>query len=155
MRLHPVSLVVCCSLLAGCAASHDTTEKELSEVRAEVSRLRATQAALTERLEALEVVRGEAAKRGSQVGTDTSARPEGADRPDLEVVRLSPSDGDGDADVDGTRLVVRAVGGEGSVQPKKAEKPIVLRGGYFKKSGNASTPKKSDTRSDPHPTVNP
>jgi hypothetical protein len=113
------------------------------------------QAALGERVETLEIARGGFGKGGDAAPAEI-VRASGSDRPQLDVVRLSPNDGDGDADVGGARPVVRAVGAEGSIQSKKGEKPIVLRGGFFRKTAVPTPPKKNaDGSSDLHPTVNP
>ena len=113
MRLRPLALAICTILVCGCAPNHDATEKGLADLRAEVGRLRARQEALGERLDTLEISRGVQAKPG-EVATAESVRTASADHAQLDVVHLSPSEGDGDADVDGGRPVVRAAGAEGS-----------------------------------------
>jgi hypothetical protein len=140
-------LAALCALAAGCAG-RDATEKELAELHAELARLRAGQAALGERLDKLEIDRGTfnggAAPRARTAAPGT---PDG-DRPSLDVVRLSPSEGDGDADPDASRPVLRAVGDGGSVQPG-AKKSFVKKG-----AAPASTPKKpadTDPSTSPKP----
>ena len=80
------------------------------------SRLRAGEAALTERS-----ARSRSSARRLRRGAPAAAAPAATarravdpDRPDLDVVRVSPSEGDGDADSDAARPVIRAVGDEGS-----------------------------------------
>lgn len=116
--MRPSWLLLCLPLAAlGCGASRDATEKELAALHAEVARLRASQAAMTERLDNLEIARGAFQKGAAPAAApQPSAPPEGADRPDLSVVRLSPSEGDGDVDKGGPRPMIRAVGSDGSIQ---------------------------------------
>lgn len=66
----------------GCAAN-EGLEKDVASLRTEVASLRAREGALTERLEALE---------RAAMGGGAQALPAtiGSDRPDLEVVRLTP-----------------------------------------------------------------
>jgi hypothetical protein len=155
MRLCPFALAICTTLVLGCAPNHDAIDKDLSDLRAEVGRLRARQETLSERLETLEIARGELAKRGPDASVE-ALRAVPGDHPQLDVVHLSPSEGDGDADTEGGRPVVRAVGAEGATRSsKKVEKPIALRGGYFKKPAAATPPKVTGTSSDVHSTVNP
>jgi hypothetical protein len=145
-RSIPPAVVLGCVVLAalaaataGCGGEHDATEKQLSELRAEIARLRATQASLGERVDAIDIERGAFAKgaaaapppgpgaiaaaptapvtaaphagaAGDGAATRPRTTPEDRDRPELDVVRLSPSEGDGDADNDPSRPVVRATG---------------------------------------------
>lgn len=119
IRSFLVPAVTALSLLAGCGGeARDATSKELSALTAEISRLRAEQAAIGERLEALE--RAKARPQPATVsesplpaGTPTTAPPLDNDRPALDVVRLGPSadasdDGDSDIDSDGPRTVLRS-----------------------------------------------
>ncbi len=119
------------ALSIGCAGGREGTEKELAELRAEITRLRADGAALTGRVDQLEIDKGSFAK-------GAAADPAKAtDRPDLNVVRLAPQEGNGDADADGPRPVIRAVGNDGSVKKDKDKaKPS-------KKSGNNADAGKS------------
>lgn len=125
MRLH-ARLLLCSTLLAsGCAGGHDATEKELAELRAEVTKLRAAQSALGERVDNLEIDRGAFGKGAATAAPSAGPPPAPADRPELSVVRLSPSEGDGDADNGSARPMIRAVGGDGSIhksKPKDAAK---------------------------------
>jgi hypothetical protein len=106
-------------LLTGCAGeAHDATSKELSALTAEISKLRAEQASLSERLDALErtkprapePARAEAPSGAAPAPVAMEARPLDADRPALDVVRLGPSDDDEDADTDADvpRTVLRS-----------------------------------------------
>ncbi|HVY48473.1 MAG TPA: tetratricopeptide repeat protein [Minicystis sp.] len=80
----------------GCGGAHDATEKELADLRTTVTKLRADEGALAERLDALENARA-------------AASAPGADRPDLDVVHLAPETTDA-ADGDAPRPVIRATG---------------------------------------------
>jgi hypothetical protein len=150
-----VCLVPLLALASGCGGGHDIADKQLAEMRAEVTRLRAGQAALTERIDALEIERGAfgkgaAAPPSPDAPAPAPARPGDRDRPALDVVRLSPSDGDGDADSDGPRPLIRAVGSEGSI--RKADRAAGARGAP-KKGAVAPNPKRPDA--DPRPTPKP
>jgi anti-sigma factor RsiW len=109
--------------LPGCGAeARDATSKELSALTAEISKLRAEQASISERLEAIE--RGKlpapAAPEPEKAADPAAAAPPTPatrslddDRPALDVVRLGPTgddsaDGDGDIDADGPRTVLRS-----------------------------------------------
>jgi outer membrane murein-binding lipoprotein Lpp len=142
--LSALPLAALLALGAGCSSGHDATAKELAELRAEVTRLRAQQAALGERVEAIEIDRGSFGKNAAPAAAPASP---GGDRPDLAVVRLSPSEGDGDADSDAPRPVIRAAGDGGSIQKGDARKA---------KDAKIGTPKKKATAdSDARPTVKP
>src|SRR5689334_2903206 len=87
--------------LSGCGGeARDATSKELSALTAEISKLRAEQAALSERLSAIE--RGKVPAPAAAEENKPEAAPIAAprsldgDRPDLDVVRLGPTD-DADA----------------------------------------------------------
>jgi hypothetical protein len=107
-------------LLTGCAGeAHDATSKELSALTAEISKLRAEQASLADRLDALERTKSRApeperadAPRDSAPAplAVVEARPLDADRPALDVVHLGPSDvdEDNDTDADVPRTVLRS-----------------------------------------------
>lgn len=100
------------ALLAGCGGSADVTEKQLAEIRSELTRLRADSAAMSERLDNLEIAKG-------RLSTGPGAPGPSADRPDLEVVRLTPQAPGGaedEADVDGARTVIRSAGGGAVVE---------------------------------------
>lgn len=73
------------ALTAGCGAGADATERQLSELRAELARMRAEGAVLSERLDAVERTRG---PRGATAPRRGAGEP---DRPALDVVRLDPS----------------------------------------------------------------
>jgi hypothetical protein len=135
MRLlfRPTAVLPLAALLAlgssGCGAGHDAVMKELGELRAEVTKLRAAQGALAERVDGLEIQSGTFAKAAPKA---PSAAPSGApaaapnangDRPDLAVVKLSPSEGDGDADSDAPRPVIKAEGNAGTIQKGDGRKP--------------------------------
>lgn len=140
--VRPLRLLSFAALIAlgvGCGAGHDAAEKELSDLRAEVTRLRAAQSALTERVDKMEIDRG--AFAGGAPSAAPTATPAAGDRPELSVVHLSPSEGDGDADNDGPRPVIRATGGDGSIQRGDAKRSRDARSPG--KKGASATPKKS------------
>jgi hypothetical protein len=133
MRLlfRPFAALPLAALLAlgsGCGAGHDAVVKELAELRAEVVKLRAAQGAIAERVDGLEIhagtfAKGAAPPGAAPPGAAPSAPPGGGDRPDLAVVRLSPSDGDGDADSDAPRPVIKAEGNAGTIHKGDGRKP--------------------------------
>ncbi|XXX77746.1 hypothetical protein WMF30_03090 [Sorangium sp. So ce134] len=84
------------ALAAGCGGGRDAVEQQLSELRAELVRVRAENAVLADRVGSLERSRV-AAPRGAARPDAAAAEgrapaPEELDRPDLEVVRLAPED---------------------------------------------------------------
>ncbi len=70
----------------GCSPTKDVVTKQLEDVKREMTSLRATQAALTDRLDLLET-----SPKPVAVATDTES-PVSSDRPSLEVVHLSPDE---------------------------------------------------------------
>ncbi|MBK8253782.1 MAG: hypothetical protein IPK82_14095 [Polyangiaceae bacterium] len=119
IRSFLLPVVTALSLLAGCGgAAGDATSKELAALTAEISRLRADQAALGERLEALERSKARPLPATISESPATSGAPTAAptldsDRPALDVVRLGPSadtsdDADSDIDSGGPRTVLRS-----------------------------------------------
>ena len=147
-----VPLLALAGLLAaapGCGGGHDVAEKQLADLRAELTRLRASQAAMTERLDALEIDRGAFHKSAAPAAPPAAE----ADRPSLDVVRLSPSEGDGDADTDGQRPVIRAVGSDGSIQ--KGPRASAPRPPPKKGVAVVATPRKAPSDTDPRPTAKP
>ena len=58
----------------------------------------------------------------------------------FDVVRLSPSEGDGDADGDPTRPVIRAAGADGRASPGASPKKTAGARPAPKKSVAAATP---------------
>ncbi|MEO7328765.1 MAG: tetratricopeptide repeat protein [Minicystis sp.] len=109
------------ALLAGCAGEHDSVDKQLQDLHAEVTKLRAAQSSLAERFDNAELARGTFKAAGVSAppgGLDPvpAPKPEG-DRPNLDVVHLQPeADSSDDPDSDAPRLVVHAVGNGGAVQ---------------------------------------
>src|SRR5262245_20241175 len=104
----PWMLVALLAFAGGCGGGHDAMEKQLAELRSEVTKLRASQAALNERLDNIEIARGSFTKDAPAADAGQRA-PEG-DRPPLDVVRLAPGQVEGDADSEAPRPVIRAVG---------------------------------------------
>ena len=112
------SALVALALLSGCGgAAQDTTSKELSALTAEISKMRAEQAAMAERLEALERAKAPLPAPVAAADPRPAAAPEPAparsldsDRPSLDVVKLGPvaSDVDGDIDEESPRTVLRS-----------------------------------------------
>lgn len=95
----PLTAAALAALALGCGGGHDAVERQLAELRAELVRVRAENAVLTERVVSLELSRGaaggparspEAEARAASPSSD-----EEPDRPELEVVRLVPEGGDG------------------------------------------------------------
>lgn len=130
---------------AGCGGGHDALEKQLTELRAEVTRLRAQQASMAERLDGLDLERG-AFKGGAPAASPPAAgsappRPADRDRPELDVVRLSPSEGDGDAVNDPARPVIRA-SGDGAAPTKTLTNKSL--GAYAPKKGASAAKKAAD-----------
>ncbi len=151
-------------LSAGCGGGdRDALEKQVSALRDEVARLRATQAALGERMDAVDIERGAFAKKAGSAGPSASPPPAplppnvgvatSGDRPDLAVVKLSPNEGDGDADVDRgdpARIVVRAVGDPAAKPPPTLSNKNL--GARPKKSAAVTAPKKDgDARPNAQP----
>lgn len=112
--------LVAISALAGCGGeARDATAKELSALTAEISKLRAEQAALAERLSAMERDRPAAPAAADTASPEAAPAAAPAprslddDRPALDVVRLGPTtddtaDVDGDIDSEGPRTVLRS-----------------------------------------------
>jgi hypothetical protein len=159
-----VGLLALAPLCGGCGGGHDLAEKQLADLRGEITRLRASQAAMAERLDAIEIERGSFQKGAASAAPGASPAPgappaPGAmpaadgDRPSLDVVRLSPSEGDGDADLDGQRQVIRASGSDGSIQ--KAPRGSAARAPQKKGVAAVATPKKAPSDTDPRPTAKP
>jgi tol-pal system protein YbgF len=124
-----LAVVLAMPALVSCGGARDATEKELSELRSELTKLRSEQARAQERLDALEIAGG-GLRSGGAAASDaaSTAKPVDPDRPDLEVVRLAPDADPDDPDADTPRPVVRAVGSGGS---------IVERGAKGKTAGGA------------------
>ena len=84
------------SSLAGCSATKDEISKELDHLKAEVTEIRAANAALKDRLDAMDRPSSTAKVSDSDDGDDVTG-----DRPQLEVVHLSPdSSPEGEAEVE-------------------------------------------------------
>src|SRR5690349_6232883 len=117
-------LIAAPGLVSG-GGARDATEKELAELRSELTKLRSDQARAQERLDALEIARG-ALRSDGAVSPDAAAppRPIDPDRPDLEVVRLAPEADPDDIDADTPRPVVRAVGSGGTITDRGARKTV-------------------------------
>lgn len=133
---------------AGCGGERDAMTKQIDELRAEVSRLRASQAALSERLDAVDIQRGTFAREAPAAQQDAApapaiTRPADRDRPELDVVHLSPSEGDGDADSGAPRPVIRAVGDGASPRQTLNNKTVGAHGAP--KKGVVASPSKKAT----------
>jgi hypothetical protein len=144
----------------GCGGEHDATEKQLGELRAEISRLRAGESSLRERLDTIDIERNALARGPSMAPpvspatpaspTAPAARAGDRDRPDLDVVRLSPSEGDGDADNDPSRPVVRAAGdGPGARSAQTLNNKTLSSRASPRKSVATAAPKKTDADARP------
>ncbi|MEZ4315198.1 MAG: hypothetical protein R3F14_44855 [Polyangiaceae bacterium] len=157
------------ALLTGCAGEpHDATTKQLAALTAEISKLRASQAAMAERLEAVERSAGQpllapAAPPASDEPTALASLAPGAspssldgDRPDLDTVMLGPAaapmdddTADGDTDDDGPRVVLRSgkngiiveeTGPDGVARPAAAKKPTSRKADKPDRKKTASLP---------------
>jgi tol-pal system protein YbgF len=108
--------------LVACGGARDATEKELSELRSDLTKLRADQSRTQERLDALEIARGGLRSvGGAAIDPAPTSRPSDTDRPDLAVVRLAPDADSDDADPDAPPLVVRSVGSNGTIVDRGAK----------------------------------
>ena len=153
-RLLPLGLL---ALGAGCGGGHDAMEKQLTELRSEIGRLRASQASLNERLDAIDIDRGAFARGASAAPAPAPAgaapppvaRASDRDRPELDVVRLSPSEGDGDVDADPSRPVVRAVGDGAASRQILTNKSLGAHPAPKKGVAAAASKKQADTDARP------
>jgi tol-pal system protein YbgF len=113
-------------VLAGCAGGNDATQKQLEELRADLLKVRADNAAVTERLDALELASGK--YRGSASAVPSAAS---SDRPTLDVVKLAPAGEDAGDDESGPRTVLRSTGNgqivEEASAPAKADAAAAQR----------------------------
>ena len=92
-----------------CASGSDELKKEVAALHAEVTGVRADSAALSERLDALEMANG--GLRGFKAGAAAPGA-SATDRPDLQVVHLGPAkDGPGGDDVSQRTLLRSTAGG--------------------------------------------
>ena len=123
-----LAVVIAAPGTVSCGGARDATEKELSELRSDLTKLRSDQSRTQERLDALEIARG--SLRGGAAVSDVgpAPRPIDPDRPDLAVVCLAPEADPDDPDADTPRPVVRSVGSGGT---------IVERGARVKTTGGA------------------
>jgi tol-pal system protein YbgF len=109
--------------LVSCGGARDATDKELSELRSDLTKLRSDQSRTTERLDALEIARGGLRSGGAAAAIDapSAPRPIDSDRPDLAVVRLAPDVDADDPSADAPPLSVRSVGPGGVVIDRGAK----------------------------------
>ena len=129
-----LAVLIAAPALVSCAGARDATEKELSALRSDLTKLRADQARMQERLDALEITRGALRSGGEAIEPAPTTKPIDADRPALDVVRLAPPvdvDDPGDAtdstDSSAPRPMIRTDGSSGSIVDRGV-KPIVDRG---------------------------
>lgn len=135
LLLRLASLTLVADIAIGCGGEHDATEKQLAELHGEIARLRATQATLAERLDAIDIDRGAFGKGTVAPPTTATAmvtpppavRAADCDCPELDVVHLSPSEGDGDTDSQAPRPVIRASGDAGGPRQTLSNKTIGSR----------------------------
>ncbi len=117
--------------LVSCVGARDATEKELSALRSDLTKLRADHARMQERLDALEITRGALRSGGAAaaIASPQTTPPIDPDRPDLDVVRLAPEADSASDDIDANtpRPVVRSVGSGASIVESGAT-PTVERG---------------------------
>ena len=119
-------------LAAGCGGGRGVAEKQIEELRAQISKLRAEQAALTDRLERAEIelrskrqLAPTPAQQAAAASVSADPRPATVDRPELDVVRLGPEADNDDPDADTPRPVVRASGNSGVIQERAGGKVLV------------------------------
>lgn len=101
-------LLLCALALPGCASGGDL-DKQVDQLRAEITSLRATNAALTERVDALEMKGGTLTATGPAPAPEPVVEDKGP--PELPVVRLTPepeSSGETAEIEDGTRVKIRS-----------------------------------------------
>jgi tol-pal system protein YbgF len=96
---------IVCFGVAGCSGGHDAAEKELAEMRAALVKVRADQAVLSERIDAMELGRTSGTKGAKPI----------SDQPNLDVVRLGPDPSE-DPNADTPRTVIKATGRVTSVE---------------------------------------
>ena len=87
MRIFVCTLAVAL-VSVGCAKAGDSTHKELTAIQQELGRMRAENAILMARIEALETIR---TRQTTTEATPTAAVKIDDDRPKLDVLRLAPT----------------------------------------------------------------
>ncbi len=107
LRGRSAAVALVATLCFSCASGTDELRKEVAALHAEVTGVRADSAALSERLDALEIANG--GLRGFKTGA-TAPGATGSDRPDLEVVHLGPGTTPGGDDVS-PRTILRSTSG--------------------------------------------
>ena len=171
IRSFLVPALAAVALLSGCGGeARDATSKELAALTAEISKLRAQQAAIDERLGAIE--RGKSRPPATEVvaaaGAESAApspaqRSLDGDRPSLDVVKLGPSaeapeeEAESSIDDEGPRTVLRSgangivveetgpgsaarVAPDGSASSKKAAAKKSDKAADRKKTASVPTP---------------
>jgi len=90
-RIELTAMALALAALAGCAPERDATSARLDDFQREISRLKATNIALSERLDAVESQAPAAQEDASleALGQDAETQATEA-RPQLDVVRLAP-----------------------------------------------------------------
>lgn len=86
-NLRSVAVLALFLPLAACAGEHDTVEKQLAKLRAQVAEVQNENDRMSERLDAMEAQRASAPPPDQRVA---SAEPEAVTRPRLKVVRVDP-----------------------------------------------------------------
>lgn len=124
-----LAVLIAAPALVSCGGARDATDKELSELRSDLTKLRSDQSRTQERLDALEIARG-GLRGGGAAAIDAAptSKPVDLDRPDLAVVRLAPEVDPDDANADAPPLSLRSVGPGGT---------IIERGAKGKTTGGA------------------
>jgi tol-pal system protein YbgF len=125
-----LAVLIAAPAVVSCGGARDATDKELSDLRGDLAKLRSDQSRTQERLDALEIARGSLRSAGGSAAIDAPAspRPLDPDRPDLAVVRLAPDADPDDGNADAPPLSLRSVGPGGV---------IVERGAKGKTTGGA------------------
>jgi tol-pal system protein YbgF len=117
-----LAALIAAPCLVSCGGARDATDKELSELRSDLTKLRSDQSRTQERLDALEIARGGLRSVGAApIDPLPSSRPIDPDRPDLAVVRLAPEVDPDEANPDAPPLSLRSVGPGGVVVDRGAK----------------------------------
>lgn len=106
------AVLVALAVLPGCGSQTEEMKKELSGLKLELSGIKADNAALAERVDALEIANGGLHGYKDKSGDGDPSSDASSDRPDLAVVKLSPGGGStGASEPSGSRTVLKGTKG--------------------------------------------